>query len=479
MDDNAVPPVKPADKGNDLPDWLRDTVVSSAPAKPVEPPPAPSLAPSQSSLPPKEEEPELLPPPSARVLIKPVILATLIGLVVTTSIGAFFLLQKGRFPLQKKAQVPISACFFNVGDIGNPTLFNHGAVTYEDGSNHIVAHWGFPNGGGTAGKKDYLVKLVKCKNPSQCADDGVSGDRVYAQCHTLEVNAEGRGEVALDFFLDQWAKCNDYQLDICGPNDGPECPNPTYGIRYPALTNCEGPTATLTPTATATPPTQATSTPTNTPTLTPTPTNTPTLTPTPTTPPGCPYIFSVVGLNLTAAVGDRPTIYVQAGETLDAPTVKVSKDGSKIEDLILVPGSVTCSSGRCNHQFTPLTSAFSVGTYTFEFFVEGIAASCAVRTVTVSSGETAVCTELTAFKEGSSPPSSANLKEGDTVRFVITPSGTVEAAVVRLFKDGVKVGDLSASIYQISKWSVTYTIPVGGGGSYEAQGFVKAGGVWK
>lgn len=95
---------------------------------------------------------------------------------------------------------------------------------------------------------------------------------------------------------------------------------------------------------------------------------------------------------------------------------------------------------------------------------------------------TVVCSSLTAFKEGSSPPSLANLKVGDTIRFVITPSsgtGSVQNAAVRLFKNGNKVSDLFAGAYPGSKWTATYIIPSGGEGNYEAFGLIKVGGQWK
>lgn len=434
---------------SDLPGWLKDTTAFK-----------------QAPPPPVAKEPELLPAPSPKVLIKPALIVAAIILVIATSVGAFFLTQKKeeKFVLEKKA-VPLETITCSGGTKSEEINTTRGCTelccpigTANDqggSSGTINITYGFgdarPCTAANGKTQTYSIEIIKCTNDdlNRCKygaySDYEKGERVTSSCHNLVVDDSGKGQIAYNYTL-PGPGC--YQFDICAAGPGQSCylseGGVVFGFRTAYGVQCKDEP-----------------------------------TPTPTVPPACPYIFSVIGLNQTASVGDRPTIYVQAGSILDTPTVKVSKNGSKIEDLTLVPGSVSCSSGKCNHQFTPLASAFSIGTYTFDFMVKGVAVPCATRMVTVGSVEIAFCSGLTAFKEGSSPPSSANLKEGDLIRFVITPSGTVEAAVVRLFKNGVKVGDLSASIYEVSKWSATYTIPAGGAGNYEALGFVKVGSDWK
>lgn len=107
--------------------------------------------------------------------------------------------------------------------------------------------------------------------------------------------------------------------------------------------------------------------------------------------------------------------------------------------------------------------------------------TCPVSTPTPTGGQTAVCLSLTAFKLETDPPSLENLKPGDTVRFSITPEGNitgVQAAMIRLLKNGIKIGDFATSLYQ-GKWINNYMIPPSGAGSYEVLGFIKINGVWK
>lgn len=211
----------------------------------------------------------------------------ILGSLVMVILGAYFTVvltsQKNSFSTQKKAEV---GCYYHNDDIGTAQGFDDGVITYSDGTNHLVGHYGFrsDNLASSAGQKDYIVKLVKCKdNPSVCADDGISGDKVDERCMTITVLNDKTGQMDWDFNLNNWNGCNDYQLDICDQSQGGICPNPTWGKRYPALTNCFTPTSTP-PIPTNTPISTSTPTPfsTNTPTPTRTPTPTATRTPTPT-----------------------------------------------------------------------------------------------------------------------------------------------------------------------------------------------------
>ena len=92
-----------------------------------------------------------------------------------------------------------------------------------------------------------------------------------------------------------------------------------------------------------------------------------------------------------------------------------------------------------------------------------------------------VCLDVTVVKKGTT--SLAGLVPGDTIVITVTASDTVSDMAIRIKKDGVKLTEAFTAegtwIEQGKKWQYEYVIPANGAGSYEVQGFIKTGGVWK
>lgn len=361
-----IPTAKPANKNDDLPDWLEDTVVASPSARPTEPsvPPPPVV----------ENEPESLPPPSAKALVKPALLVTLIVLVVVASVNAFFLTQKKekKFVIQERA-TPLEtiACSGGVkSEHINSTYGCSGTCCplgkvndYGKVSGNINVTFGFgdtnPCMAAAGETQTYSIEIIKCTDDdvNRCKygaySDYEKGTRITSTCQNLVVNDSGMGQLNYNYDL-PGPGC--YQFDICPAGPDQSCYRKTTG-------------------------------------------------------------------EAGVAFGFRTNYGV---ECKDSPTPTPTN--------------------------TPMPTATPI--------------------------VTAVCSTLVAKKDGSSDLS--GLKAGEKITFTITTSGlgVVEAAAVRLKKDGIKLIDI-VDTNGADGWSVVYDIPASGAGNYEAQGFIKVGGVWK
>lgn len=179
--------------------------------------------------------------------------------------------------------------------------------------------------------------------------------------------------------------------------------------------------------------------------------------------------------------GRTPVTVQSDGETIATMNVDCGKYGQldawQNPDVMTRRPELEC--------WNPATGAYWIAAYS-DAAAPGIAYSFkkgAAECISPTPSTTPiVCVSMTASKPAGG--SLASLKVGEVVQFVVTPSdplAVVEAAAVRIMKNGVKVVDLMAkqSGTDSDKWTATYTIPEGGEGNYEALGFIKVGGVWK